>query len=312
MRRLILLMTALLVLALVPTTAGARAFPDRIPLPDGFFPEGIAISGNTAYVGSLIDGTIVAQDLRSGATTQFAGPPGSAAIAVGLDVDDRGRLWVAGGGPALDPGLVPAVRAYDTTTGALVYERAVGAGFVNDVIVTEDAAWFTDSFAAQLIRVPIADDGTIGEPQNVPLVGDYVQVPGAFGLNGIEATGNMLVVAQATAPDVPGAALYAVPADSDAPVLAAERIALDGLLVGADGLVLVGRTLHVVTGPDGIVEVKLAGNLGSGKVGPAVPVPGSVTPTTAAKFGAQLYVVDAKFPTSGAPFETYETVAVPR
>lgn len=311
MRRLTLLVITLLTLAVVPTVAGASAFPDRIPLPDGFFPEGIAISGNTAYVGSLVNGAIVAQDLRSGATTQFAASPGPGAIAVGLDVDDRGLLWVAGGGPVLDPALAPAVRAYDTTTGALVYERPVGAGFVNDVIVSEDAAWFTDSFSAQLIRVPIADDGTIGEPQNVVLGGDYV--PGlGFGLNGIEVTGDMLVVAQSAAPDVPGAALYAVPADATAAQLAADRIALDGTLVGADGLVLVGRSLHVVTGPAGIVEVKLAGDLGSGKVGPAVPVPASVTPTTAAKFGAQLYVVDAKFPTFGNPFETYETVAVPR
>lgn len=311
MRRLTLFVTALLTVALLPAAAGASAFPDRIPLPDGFFPEGIAISGHTAYVGSLVDGTIVEQDLRSGATTLFASSPGAGALAVGLDVDAHGRLWVAGGGAVLAPTFVPAVRAYDTATGELVYERIVGAGFVNDVIVTDGAAWFTDSFAAQLIRVPIADDGTIGEPENVPLVGDYQQAAG-FGLNGIESSGDMLVVAQATAPDVAGAALYAVPADSDAAVLAADRIALDGTLVGADGLLLVGRTLHVVTGPQGIVEVELTGDLATGTVGPAVPVPGTVTPTTAAKHGSRLYVVDAKFPTMGDPSETYETVAVPR
>ena len=312
MRRMSLLLTALLALAMLPAAAGASVFPERIPLPDGFFPEGIAIGGQTAYVGSLNGGAIVAQDLRTGETTPFAPSPDGGqgtAIAVGMDVRN-GLLWVAGGGAGLAPTVVPAVRAYDTASGELVYERIVAAGFVNDVIVTEDAAWFTDSFVPQLIRVPI-HGSSIGEPQNVPVGGDYEPGPG-FGLNGIEATGDQLVLAQSSAPDVPGAALYAVDADAEAPALDARRIALDDVLVGADGLTLVGRTLHVTAGAPGVVEVTLAGDLTTGSIGATTPVPGSVTPTTAAAFGSDLYVVDAKFPTFGAPFETYDTVAIPR
>ena len=313
MRRLSLFLTALLLGVALPASAGPGVFPDRIPLPDGFFPEGIAIGGSTAYVGSLNDGAIVAQDLRSGETSLFAPSPDrglGSAITVGMDVRD-GLLWVAGGGAALAPTVVSSVRAYDVVTGELVYERDVVAGFVNDVIATEDAAWFTDSFFSQLIRVPIGDDGTLGEPQNVPVGGDYVPGPD-FGLNGIEATGDQLVLAQSSAPNVPGAALYTVPADVDAPALAADRIELDAVLVGADGLTLVGRTLHVTAGPPGVVEVTLAGDLTTGEIGETTPVPDSLTPTTAAAFGDRLYVVDAKFPTFGNPLETYETIAIRR
>jgi hypothetical protein len=43
---------------------------------------------------------------------------------------------------------------HDTSTGELLLTQPVAAGFINDVIVTRTAAWFTDSFSPQLIRVP--------------------------------------------------------------------------------------------------------------------------------------------------------------
>jgi hypothetical protein len=58
MRRLILVSLASAIsLALIGPAAGAPAFPDQIPVPDGFFPEGIAVGhGHDFYVGSLLDG----------------------------------------------------------------------------------------------------------------------------------------------------------------------------------------------------------------------------------------------------------------
>ena len=318
-RKLVLLVT-LPALAL-SLSAGARAddrapktpFPTSIALPDGFFPEGIATDRGQAYVGSLIDGAIQQQDLRTGRSTQFAPSPGPDRIAVGMDVDTHGRLWVAGGGPALAPTVVPSVRVYDTTTGALLWDATVNAGFVNDVIVTRDAAWLTDSFSPELIRVPITRRGTIGMPEHVTLGGDWLQAAG-FNANGIVASpsGRELVVAQSTAPDVPGAALYAVPADTDATVLEARRIQLDATLAGADGLVLVGRTLYSVAGPAGVVKIRLSGSRTMGHIVEVLAVPGSVTPTTAAVFGARLYVVDAKFPLFGDPTVPFATTAILR
>ena len=81
MRRMFALVVALVMLAAVPATASPkkhghdhrhrRPFPTAIPLPDGFFPEGITIAGRTAYVGSLVDGAIQKQNLRTGRSRQF-------------------------------------------------------------------------------------------------------------------------------------------------------------------------------------------------------------------------------------------------
>ena len=312
--RLAVIAFVVAVIAVPVGAAPAEApFPATIDLPDGFFPEGIAIDGTTAYVGSLIDGAIVQQDLKTGETSPFAASPGPDSIAVGMDVDKSGRLWVAGGGPALSPTVQPVLRVYDSA-GELVASQALGAaGFVNDVVVTADSAWFTDSFAAQLIRVPIGSDGTIGAAEIVALGGDWEQNAG-FNANGIVATadGQNLIVAQSTAPDVAGAALYRVSADPEASELDAERIELDDTLAGADGLVLIGRTLYSVAGPAGVVKLRLAQALTHGQVVETIVVPDSITPTTAAKFGARLYVVDAKFPFFGDPTVPFHTTAIER
>ncbi len=296
-----------------PVTATDARFPTSIALPDGFFPEGITIDRHTAYVGSLVDGSIQRQDIVTGRSEQFASSPGAGRIAVGMDVDRLGRLWVAGGGPALDPAITPGFRVYDTRTGNLLLEQPVVAGFVNDVIVTRDAAWFTDSFSAQLIRVPLARDGSIGQPEYVPLTGDWQQTAG-FNANGIVATpgGRYLIVAQSTAPEGAGAALYRVRVDTESVSLDAARIELDETLVGADGLVLVGRTLYSVAGASGVVKLKLSSALTRGSVVDTLVVPDSISPTTAAVFGARLYVVDAKFPFLGDPTVPFQTTAIRR
>jgi hypothetical protein len=41
--------------------------------------------------------------------------------------------------------------------------------FVNDVIATRDAAYFTDSVNQQLYRVPLEGPRTFGAPETVPL-----------------------------------------------------------------------------------------------------------------------------------------------
>lgn len=322
MRRMSVLLTVLLLVTAVPaaaappdagTTDGRRPFPTSIALPDGFFPEGITIDGRVAYVGSLVDGSIQQQDLPTGRTQEFAASPGPGRIAVGMDVDRAGRLWVAGGGPGLDPSVAPAFRVYDTRTGTLLLEQALDAGFVNDVIVTRDAAWFTDSFSPNLIRVPIAEDGSIGAPEFVALQGDWQQVEG-FNANGIVASpdGRYLIVAQSTAPDGQGAALYRVPADADATALDAVRIELDGTLAGADGLVLVGRTLYSVAAAEGVVKLRLSRSLTRARIVDTLPVPDSVSPTTADVRGSRLYVVDAKFPLFGDPTVSFQTTAIRR
>src|SRR5262245_4201515 len=99
MRALHLALVALLVALVAAVGAGARAaaFPAPIALPNGFQPEGIATGrGATFYVGSIPTGAIYRGNLRTGeGTVLVQGAQGRAAL--GLKVDRRGRIFVAGG-----------------------------------------------------------------------------------------------------------------------------------------------------------------------------------------------------------------------
>ena len=89
---------ALAIVLAAGTMSGAAAatFPDTIPLPDGWLPEGIATgTGTTIYSGSRADGSIWKGDLRTGEGEILVDTDGR--VAVGLKVD-RGLLFVAGGG----------------------------------------------------------------------------------------------------------------------------------------------------------------------------------------------------------------------
>ena len=77
--------------------------------------------------------------------------PRPRAAAIGVELDHRNRLWVAGG-PTGD-GYV-----YNASTGADIaqFNFTDATSFVNDVVVTKRAAWFTDSMRQFLYKVPIA------------------------------------------------------------------------------------------------------------------------------------------------------------
>src|SRR5919109_580582 len=194
MRRL----AAVVVTAGIAVVAGVAAgagpvFPEKIDLPAGFAPEGIAVGGgHTFFVGSIPTGAVYRGDLRTGeGGVLVPGAPGRQAI--GIDVDWKQRLFVAGG---------PTGRAfvYDGRGGDLLAEYVLTTGptFVNDVVVTREGAYFTDSVQQQLYRVPLGPGGALGtEAETIPLSGDIAYVPG-FNVNGIDATpsGKTLVVVQ--------------------------------------------------------------------------------------------------------------------
>jgi sugar lactone lactonase YvrE len=310
MKRVTLVVSSLvLLLAVAVPVAAKSAFPELIPLPIAFQPEGIAVgSGHTFYAGSLADGSIVSGDLRTGESHELvSGEEGQ--IAVGMAFDSRsGYLFVAGG-------LNAAGRVYDTRSGSLIAEYPMVSGgqfgdFINDVIVTRTAAYFTNSFAPELYRVPLGPSGGLASATAEPIVltGDWAQVPGVFvfNANGIEATpsGKTLYVVNST-----GAAVYAVhPATG-----AATQIDLGGESMPAgDGLVLVGKTLFVVQNQlNQIGVLSLNPDSTAGVVGDPITSPHFVVPTTAAAFGSSLYAVNAKFGTPPAGTE-YEVVRVAR
>ena len=285
---------SILLISAAAPAAAKSAFPDVIQLPTAFQSEGIAIgTQHTFYAGSLADGTIVSGDLRTG-DVEILVPGADGRLAVGMDYDHRsGYLFVAGGPNAVG-------RVYDTGSGTLVAEYAMASGFINDVIVTRDAAYFTNSFAAEMYRVPLGPAGrlTSATADTIPLSGDWVQMPG-FNANGIEATSNgktLFIVSSA------GAAVFTVdPATGEA-----SQIDLGGPLPAGDGLVLAGKTLYVVQNQlNQIAVITLSADRDSGVVGEPITNTEFNVPTTAGLFGNSLYAVNAKFgtPPAGTPYE---------
>ena len=161
MPRFVALVGVLAFLAVSPAVGASPAgqsgnFPARIDLPDGFFPEGIESGrGTSFFVGSMSDGAIWRGDLRTGSGTVLAaGAPGRASAGIAYEAG-RNRIWVAGVGPPLNGS--GDVRVYDASSGALLAAyQPPGVGLLNDVAVTREAVYVTDSGFPQLVVIPLA------------------------------------------------------------------------------------------------------------------------------------------------------------
>ena len=285
------LTAALAVPLAVLTTAAAAVFPSSIPLPDDFAPEGVTVGrGTTFYAGSLRDGDIFRGDLRTGEGRVFIDVTGRQAA--GLKVDQRhGLLFVAGG-------TTGSAFVYDLRDGSTVAEIALapaGASLINDVVVTRQGAWFTDSFGPVLYLVPFEPGGGLGDPVALPLTGPAATILG-IGLNGIEATsdGRTLIVGHTGL-----GALFTVDPETGASQeiqLPAGTITPDTL----DGLLLDGRTLWTVENfANEVTAITLSPDLTSGTVS-AVLTNADVgglfrVPTTLAEHGHRLVLVNGRF-----------------
>ncbi|MFD5629623.1 SMP-30/gluconolactonase/LRE family protein [Streptomyces sp. NPDC127072] len=279
--------------------AQKAAWPTEFPLPDGFLPEGITIGRRPyAYMGSRANGAILRTDLRTGeGEVLFAG--GTGLVSVGLKLDDDGLLYVAGS--------TGVARIHDSRTGELVatHQLTEATGhFINDVVLLGDRAWFTDSRDAVLHGVPRGCRGTV---RALPLTGDWVQTPNVNNANGIVGTpdGRGLIVVKST----PGE-LYNVSLRTGY----ASRITLVGAenVVNGDGLVRIGRTLYVVQNRLNIVTVfELDAKATTATLRRTITDPRFDVPTTAARYGDRLYLVNARFTSPQLPDTTFNGVAVP-
>lgn len=288
----------------LPAGAAPNAFPEVIDLPDGFQPEGIAVGGGpTAYAGSLADGSIVEVDLRTGEVTTLVDGTGGPAVGLSLSAS-AGVLYVAGG-----PG--GTLTTYDTDTGEQLAQLQLADGdgaFVNDVTVTRDAAYLTNSSQAEYYRVALDAQGVpTGEVETIALTGDWEQVQG-FNANGIDVTpdGSTLLIVNSTT-----GTLYAVDADTGD----ATAITIDGAtdtLVAGDGIELVGaRTVKVVRNRLNLVTtVRLSGDLSTGTTLSEVTDADFQVPTTIGSLGNTSWVVNARFGTAMTPDTTYTLVRV--
>jgi hypothetical protein len=285
MRAKLRLLTAALLSALLSLTLVAPAeakhrhnWPDRISLPRGFQPEGITIGkAPVAYVGSLADGDIYAVHLRTGKRRLVAEGPGTPSV--GLKIDRRGLLYVAGG----PSGTARVVNVRTGRTQSYILTRK--SSFINDVVLTRRAAWFTNSQQPELYRLSRGSRTVT----TLPLSGDWVQ-PATFGANGIAQTpdGRGLLVIQSAS----GTLFRVDPRSGEA-----TTVNLGGAkLLNGDGLLLKGRTLYVVQNrlnQVAVVELNRRGTAGT--VVDTLTSPQFDVPTTVAAYKGSLYLPNARF-----------------
>jgi hypothetical protein len=272
----------------LPATATAGAYPSVISLPTDFAPEGVATEAHIFYAGSLIDGDIYRGDLRSGAGAVFIDVPAAAGRqALGLKVDQRhGLLFVAGG-------FNGHAYVYDAETGADVADYALGAPgqLINDVVVTRDAAYFTNTFAPFIYRVPIGAGGSLGPAEAITVTGP-ASATGGFGLNGIDATadGGTLIVCHTDL-----GALFTIDPTSG---VSREITLTSGSLVPGtpDGILRVGHDVWVVENfANMVARVHISPDWSTGAVTQTVTNSAFHVPTTIARHGARMVVVNGKF-----------------
>src|SRR4051812_24413866 len=183
---LALAVTLLAVGAFAPTqSVHADDWPTVLALPNGWLPEGIVVGdGNTLYSGSRRSGAIYAIDLVTGAgRVLYEGRSGGSAT--GLKYDSRTGYIFASGAAYGDLNIIDSRTGNRVTSFKLA--QTPGPTFINDVILTPNAAFLTDSMRPVLYKVPLGMDGQLSTQDDVlvlPLSGDYVHQTG-FNLNGI-------------------------------------------------------------------------------------------------------------------------------
>jgi sugar lactone lactonase YvrE len=304
LRRSVIVLLALAFAFATMAAAPAQAFPDVMPLPNGFQPEGIASgNGTTFYVGSIPTGAVYRGDLRTGEGDELVHAQ-IGRSAIGLKYDERTGLLFVAGGPT---GFAYIYNGQTGANGAAIQLTTLSS-FINDVVITRDAAYFTNSFQPELYRVPLANNGEPLQPsETIQLSGDYLFTPGAFNANGIAATpdGKTLIIVNS----VDGALYNVDPLTGNATL-----IDLDGEAVPAgDGILLQGKTLYVVQNQlNQIAVVQLSPDLTSGTIVDTITSANFRVPTTIALFGSSLYAVNARFGTPPTPDTEYEVVRVTR
>ena len=298
-------LAALIAVALMTPPATAH-HPDRpIVLPGATGTEGVArLNGSTFFAGDLLTGDVFRGNINKGNAAKFIDAP-DGRFAAGMKADSSDKLLFVSGGPT-GQGYV-----YNTRTGAPVrsyqFQTPPTPTFINDVALSKDGAWFTDSARALLYFVPVVDGVPSSSFRTLTLSGPAADLSGAFNNNGIQAVrgGAMLIVAHSG-----NGVLNLVDAATGASTTIAGVSVpnVDGILVTG------GRELFAVQNADNQISVwKLASDFLAGKQRKIITSPLFQFPTTVASFGNRLAVANAKFDTGFPPTaKEYEVIVVRR
>ncbi|MFE0648567.1 hypothetical protein ACFVZH_08290 [Streptomyces sp. NPDC059534] len=291
-----------------PGPAAARDLPDTyvVSRAPGVLPEGIAITRDgTMYVssdgtGALYRGRVGRPDLKPFPARGLEDRPSS----LGVHTDRRGRILSVGG----------ATLTVHDRQGRLLATRTAAAGplgapHLNDLVVTDDAVYATD-WANPVVHRALIRGGTLGplEPW-LDIRSAFPQFPAQYWLlNGIVAdeSGTTLLVASNGTE-----AVWRI----DTADRTVGRLDLGEQSFGADGMVLHGRTLYAVlnyVAPHGVYIARLDEELRTGTVTHRLTDEPFTLPTTLARHGCRLYVVNSQLnEPPGRPPYTVSAIADP-
>jgi sugar lactone lactonase YvrE len=275
------------------------------------YPEGIGYDpAGYIYTASAADGTVVRTELetaRSEVITKqgvlLAQSNETFPNVLGMKVDRAKQLWLAGG-------RTGKVFVIDTRNGRLVKTLATPGegGLLNDLVVTADAIYVTDTRRPTLWKIPFKGED-IGQPEAwLDFNGTALQYGEGPNLNGIAKTPNdkTLFVVQMNK-----GLLFKI----DVATKALTSIDIGGeQLTGGDGLELDGQTLYVVRQPAAeVVTVALAPGFAAGKVTMRLQHPALQWPATAVKVGHELVIVNSQFNkrATNAPVTPFSVIAIP-
>ena len=285
-----------------------------LPLPDAAaYPEGVAVdpTTGTVYTNSANTGVVFRVDPDTGAVVRIADPLGlgdsppakPVSVALGLKADGRGRLWVAGA-------RTGSMHVVDIATGERLarFTTPEGPWLINDVALTPDAAYFTDTLRPVLWRVArdSAADAAL-EPwlsfEDTAL--EYGEEPN---LNGIVATPDgryLIVVLMKTG------RLFRI----DTRTREVTDIDTgDSALDGGDGLALIGQRLFLVRQSAGeVVALDLSADLATAVEARRIKPVELAWPATVAVRGDRLIVANSQLNRrgSGDPVLPFSLVSIP-
>jgi Cu-Zn family superoxide dismutase len=286
-----------------PTTTGGPAttvtVPDpvlaaptsRIALPDGYeYPEGIDLDPATGvlYAGTVFGGAIATVSPDGSVTELIPANADGRTIAIGLAVG-ADRLWIAGG---FDSTLYE-YELDGTFVGRHV--AAPAAGVLNEVVVTDEGVFVTDSTQRTLWRLPAGAAADAPLEPAIDLAAQGVEyVADAYNWNGIEQLpdGTLITVQTATGQ------MYAI----DPMALTVREIPTTGdSLVDADAFVVFDEDTLFVNrnASDTIARVDLCPELACAEVTTALVDETLDFPTGITRRGDELVVVAAQFDKGG-------------